>query len=196
MYPGSEELKALLLEELDNTEETLDALIGLLDNEVLDEDAWAEMKALEDELNKHIETITELAEAMGVELDGCIADLEDAAKIYADMIAEVAEAAYDYAVESIEGFAEDYAEWVESVGDEIDEVNPVLGDAVRKFLTEVPADSLSILYAYGDEAVAKLVSEAVKAYGDMETVIADLAYVLTTYGEEIYAAVKGNDEIE
>ena len=187
-------VKAEMLEELTNTKATLVKLAGVLETEDLSTvDALvAEVLELEVELWIHLDTLQDLAVEAGIVIDPYLVDLNNAVEAYAAMAAAMA----DQVAAEIAACEAAYAAWVEEVGALADAIDPALGAAVRKFLTETPADTMDILAEYAEAGVAKLFADAAVAYGDVADVIVLLANTLYTYGEEIYAAVETNPEVE
>ena len=187
-------VKAEMLEELANTKATLEKLALVLETEDLStvDDLVAEVLELEVDLWIHLDTLQDLAVEAGIVIDPYLVQMNEAIDAYAAM----AKAMADKVAAEFAACEAAYAEWVESVGALADIIDPALGAAVRKFLTETPADTMDILADYAEAGVAKLFADAAVAYGDVAEVIVLLANTLYTYGEEIYNAVKENDEIE
>ncbi|MBR5260103.1 MAG: S-layer homology domain-containing protein [Eggerthellaceae bacterium] len=190
------DLKDALLAELAATLETLDAARDIFANGDLNDlrGAMAALLELKGELEKHAVTISALAEEAGIAAEPCIVKALEAADAYIALANKTVADIYAAAVEACEDFAAVYAAWVEDMAARAAAIDPALGDAVRAFLTDVPADSLAILYVYGDEALTKLVADAAVAYGDIYDIVAALAQVLYADGEAIYNAVLASDD--
>lgn len=189
-------IKEALLAEFDAATRTLNKINELLATDALStkDGAWTELLGLREELDNHIAKILTLADEIGFVADPYVTDVINAAIYYAQLIDTVANNAYTWIVTSVKEFNVGYATWVEEMGTLADKVDPALGVAVRKYLTETPADTLAILYAYGEEATLKLFADAAAAADDIYTAAANLAGLLAEHGNTIYAAVTGSEE--
>lgn len=193
----TEELKKsyeLLLNELDYAIADLEEIKALVNNATDVDTAWADILALEDNLNAHYDNIMELAAELEILSDLALSDLNAVVNYYTALVKSIADEAYAWVANGVEEFNAEYAAWVEEMGLLADEVDPALGAAVRKFLTETPADSLAILYAYGDEAANKLFIDAAAAAEDAYVILSALASALAANGEDIYDALLASDE--
>ena len=185
-------LKDALIAELDATIQTLETARDDIIAARLIKDLDGVAKAifiLKDELDNHANKITALATEAGIfampYIQYALAEINK----YVDLAAEKAQDAYDWCVANVQQFAADYLALVETIGAEVDKIDPALGAAVRKFMIETPADTLAILYTYGDKAVDELVDRAI-VYGDAVAQAAiKLAEVLKKYGVAIYNAI-------
>ena len=188
--------KDALLAEFDATVATLNKIKSLLETDALAtvDGAYAEFAALGGELDEHLENIKKLSDEIGFVADAYISDVIDAVNYYAQLAEALANEAYEWAAENVENFTEEYLALVEKIGALADEVDPALGEAVRKFMIETPADALAIIYAYGEEAVIKLFADAAAAADDIYVAVSTLATVFEKYGKEIYDAVSASEE--
>ena len=184
----------LMIEELDNTAATLAELEALLKKDPATV-TIADLMALENDLWDHLATLSKLGYAAGIEIDPQLKKINKAVVEFNAVVEGIIDEAYAI-ISTIESFPAAYAEWVESVGAKVDAFSPELGALVRKYLNDNAADAMAILAVYGDEAVAKLVAEAVAAHGELADVAMNLVYVLSVYGEDIYAAVENNAEVK
>ena len=186
-----EAVKAALIAELDETAATLAKIEALLAADALStkDGALSELLKLEGDLNNHIENLKTLAMEIGFVADPYIQAAVDAHNKYAAVVTAVVEEAYKY----VAGIDDTYAVIVEEIGKVADQMHPDLGAAVRKYLTEVPADALAILYAHGEEAVNVLIAKAALASGDIENIYNALAPVVEKHGKAIYEIVVDSD---
>ena len=187
-----------LLNELWNTEQTLIALKQALaeDRFATLEKAIATIMSYEKDLWTHLATLQALAEECGIVITPYVQELIKAVNFYSALVAEIVEDAYNYAVETYEGFVQGYANFVELAGSYADKIDKRLGAAVRKYLTETPADAFAIIYAYGEDAILTLIGKAADAADDIYVKAAALVAILTEHGTDIYDAVVGTDEFD
>ncbi len=201
-----EGVRALMLEELKNTIETLGAVINLLGNDYTEDDSTdpeaalnvviEDLLGMEGLLYMHLETLYDLACELGIVLDPYLTQLEDAITGYTEQLSQFKQDVYQNILNTVSDVEAKYAAFVEEMGAYADFVDPALGLAVRKFLTETPEDTFAILYVYGDKAVTKLENDAIVAYGEISLAVANLADVLYVYGTEIYETLAENKEVQ
>ena len=189
-----EDIRDLMIEELDNTKATLAELEALLQKDPTTVTV-ADLLAFEDDLDDHLTTLSKLGLAVGVEMDPYIKKINKGIVEFNAVVEGIIDEAYAI-ISTVESFPAAYAEWVESIGAKVDAFSPELGALVRKYLNDNAADAMAILAVYGEEAVVMLVAEAVATYGELADVAMELVYVLSVYGEDIYAAVENNAEVK
>ncbi|MBQ7921885.1 MAG: hypothetical protein IJ325_04820 [Clostridia bacterium] len=189
------EVKAKLLNELNATVATLEEIKAVLGNDNID-DTWAAILDLEEDLYTHRNNILALANELGVVVDPYIDQFTDTVNYYADLVETIANEAYAWIANGVEEFNEEYAAWVESVGQLADKVDPALGAAVREYLTETPAEALAIIYAAGDDAVTEFIAAAAAASDDIKVIITAISAVLASDIEAIADAVYNSEQVQ
>ncbi len=187
-----------LIVEISNVREDLEYIKDRLENDDFEtaEGVWDTILELQSNLEVHKANIIELATELGILGELALNELDTVVDYYSAVIKEIADEAYAWLANGVKEFNAEYAAWVEEMGNLADKVDPALGAAVRKFLTEAPADALSILYAYGDEAAAKLFVDAAAAAGDIYTVMSALVNALINDAADIAEAIKNNAEVQ
>ena len=188
-----------LVEELENTAKTLREAAKAIDALEGEDpaEAWALVLTLEAELDDHIATIKALAKALGEETWVIVApyveEATEAAEYYAELVAGIIADAYAYTKEEfkdqIAGINDAYFAFVEYAGAAADKLDPALGVAVRKYLINTPADVYAIVYAYGEEAVLKFITDAANASGNVYDAVLGFAALVEAYGEDIFNIV-------
>lgn len=187
-------LKSLLLEEIIDTRYTLAQINEILDQENLDEETWALLLSLKDELSTHISNIKAIAKEIKFVVDPYIDAAIILAERYVELLNQMIADAYNLLTEKTAEFKSEYLAFVDKAGSIADKIAPELGTAVRKFLIDSPKDAMAIVYAYGEDAVLKLAVDAANAAGDIYNAVSALAALLEAHGEDIYYAVKASDE--
>ena len=129
-------------------------------------------------------------------IDPYLIELNATVVFYAGVINGIVVDAYEFAVSTNDAFVRGYAEFVETVGSYADKIDPKLGAAVRKYLTDTPAEAMAIVYRYGEEAVLKLVADVAAASEDIYGNAAILAILLMENGKDIYDIVVDSDEFD
>lgn len=192
----AENLRALLLEEIANTRETSAGLRSLLGVETLEfcREDYAKLVQLQHHLADHIDTISKIAAELGYFADFYLAKLEEVVDYHAGVLAGMLDDSYDYLVNEVEEFKERYLELVEEIGAYADKIDPQLGAAVRKYLTETPADAIEIIYTYGEDTLLQLIVCAASTIDSIGASIGVIATVLAEHGEEIYNEIKADPE--
>ena len=192
-------VKELLAEELGNTADTLEKLAKAfegLTGENCDE-AWAIVLMLKGELDEHLATVKALAEEIEFVVAPYVERAIDALEFYADVVDAIIDEAFARVQEikdQIVAVNDAYLAFVEYAGAIADKINPEIGKAVREYLVKTPADVFAIIYAYGEEAVLKLITDVANASGKVLDVALGFAALLEEYGEEILYIVTNTDE--
>ena len=194
MLPDSE-TKNLLLEEIGNTRNTIDAIEKLL-SEGYSHSLWADYQTLKAEMDAHADTIGALANELGIVISPYVGKLVSACNSYAALLNAVSADAYAWLVENSEAFAEEYAAWVDAVASAAGEVDPRLEAPIREYLTNTPAEALAILYAYGADALTRLLFDYSAAAGDVYGVLAGLNTALYNHKDEILYIIEKNTEVQ
>lgn len=190
-------VKDALQKELDATNRTLGEIKALLESDALatKPGAWAEMVALRDDLDNQIAKIKTLADEIGFVAAPYVQKAIDAYNYYTKLLADVAADAYAWVANGVDEFAKEYAELVEEIGKIADELHPDLGKAVRKYLTETPADTLEILFAHGESAVNVLLAKAADASEDIGNIAYALGKVIYEKGDIIGKEIAKSEEV-
>ena len=190
-------VKDALQKELDATNRTLGEIKALLETDALatKPGAWAEMVALRDNLDNQIAKIKTLADEIGFVAAPYVQKAIDAYNYYTKLLADVAADAYAWVANGVDEFAKEYAELVEEIGKIADELHPDLGKAVRKYLTETPADTLEILFAHGESAVNVLLAKAADASEDIGNIAYALGKVIYEKGDIIGKEIAKSEEV-
>ena len=190
-------VKDALQKELDATNRTLGEIKALLETDALatKPGAWAEMVALRDDLDNQIAKIKTLADEIGFVAAPYVQKAIDAYNYYTKLLADVAADAYAWVANGVDEFAKEYAELVEEIGKIADELHPDLGKAVRKYLTETPADTLEILFAHGESAVNVLLAKAADASEDIGNIAYALGKVIYEKGDIIGKEIAKSEEV-
>ncbi|MBQ8409855.1 MAG: hypothetical protein IJY39_13425, partial [Clostridia bacterium] len=191
-------VKAELLKELAATENTLIVAKEAIENGYLENlgGVWTTMLLLQDELNVHAANISALATEIGIAAEPHIVKAIGIINDYSQHVADIANEAFLWVVNGVEEFNAEYAALVERIGALADKIDPVLGAAVRKYMTETPADAMAIVYAYGEDAVLRFMVDVSKASDNLYISIKTLAALLVEHGEDIYTAVVSTDEFD
>ena len=190
-------LKALLSEELIDANTTLEKIKYIIDTvDELDEESWAAIMALEDDLAEHAANIKAIADEIEFVATPYVEIVVEVSKHYAAIVADIAIDAYEALVNGATAFNAAYLAFAENASAEAAKISPELGAAVRKFLMDTPAEAVAIIYAYGEEAVLKLVVDAAVAAEDLYDIAVALVALLEEHGEDIYEAVIGTEEYD
>lgn len=194
----AENIKDLLIEELDNAKVTSAAIRVILGAETLDFDSeeFAALATLGESLVDHVVTVSELSSEIGYVADFYIDELEQATEFYSDVVSDMADGSYDYLVNQVEDFTEKYNEFVELVGSYADKLDSAIGSSVRAYLTNAPRDAVKIISTYGEEAVLKLIADAAATVDSFGASLGTLALVWADYGEEIYDEIVADAEYQ
>jgi len=97
--------------------------------------------------------------------------------------------AYNWLVENVKGINQGYITLVENIGAIVDKFDIALGQAVRTFMYDAPADTVALISIYGENAIKELCSVAANAANDLYTAAANFALLLKDHGIEIYTAI-------
>ena len=194
----AENIKDLLLDEIDNMKVTSEAIRVILGAETLDFDSeeLAKLASLNKNLADHVVTIGKLSGEIGYVADFKVDELEQTVEFYSDVIDNMVDSSYDYLVNEVNGFATQYEELVELVGSYADKLDSAVGSAVRIYLTNAPKDAIKIISIYGEEAVLKLILDATAVIDDFGTSLGALMLVWAECGAEIYDDIAANAEYQ
>ena len=192
------EIKAQMIAELEATIVTLTSLKADLqaDKFATVDGAFDTLLTYKDDMHDHRDALAVLAETIGVEIDPYIAEFNNTVAFYAAIVNDIVVDAYNFAVATNDAFVQGYADFTAIAVKYATMIDPDLGAAVEKFLTETPADAMAIVTRYGQESLLKLVVDAAAASDKIEARVLVLVQVLIENGEEIYAAVTESDEFD
>ncbi len=196
--PEYVKVKAALLEELAETLDTLNVARDIIASDKLlgIHSTVDAMLTLKDELVDHFATISALGLEIGLAADPHIQHALAMVQHYIDLADTTILNAYNWLVENVDQFVADYLALVETIGAQVDKFDPTIGQAVRDFMIDTPADALAIIYQFGKDAAYKLAVDAAEAAGDIYKEAMTLAGILAQYGKEIYNAIKNSGECQ
>ena len=194
--------KALLLEELNLTVETLEKVIELLDvADELDAETFAELEALADLLLQNLEKVGALAAELGTvaadhanaQLQVVVNDLkalvEDVLTATAEelenLVKELSALVYAYLTETLPA---EYNAFVNAVVSAVKTYSAEAADYVYNWLLNNPVKVIEFFAEYGDDAVDFLVDNAKVIFGV-------IGFVATSYGEDLLNLVLDNADV-
>ena len=185
-------LKAAAITELEACIETATALKSILDNDTLTRAMLVEIYNLKDQLALHCQNAVDFARQTNADLTPFVNAGVDKVLEQVKVLSDIAADAYDM----LSVVPEEYVKFCEQVTAYAEAIDPRLAAAVAKFLAETPADAMEILYAYGEEAVTKLVTDAVAAYGDIYEAAVLFLDTIVKYGLDMHETLKTNPELQ
>ena len=205
---AASEIKNTIIEEISNVKSTTNEIREILQMDTLaliNTDFEAKLIGAQKHLENHLNTLTKLAKQIGYIADpyvsvalshaGAVAkEVEKYTKSVAGCIAEASINAYDYLVESVEGFKEEYLAFAELVGSYADKLDANLGKEVRSFLLDTPKDALNIIVKYGEDAVLKFIVDVADAGNSIYSSLSAVVAILAQHGKNIYSEVIANEE--
>ncbi len=186
------DIKIAALNEIAAIGATIEKLQTLLNSKTLTKDNWELMLTLENDLRTHCENAVAFAKMLNRDLTPLVEDGVGQVLAALGIFNEIAVDAYNRLLT----IPAEYEAWVDEITAYVDMLDPALGAAVRKFMKEVPADSMAIFFAYGDEAIDVLVKEALATYNDIYEASRYLVTVLWENADVMYEAVKNNEEVK
>ena len=205
---AASEIKNTIIEEISNVKSTTNEIREILQMDTLaliNTDFEAKLIGAQKHLENHLNTLTKLAKKIGYIADPYVSvalshasavakEVEKYTKSVAGCIAEASINAYDYLVESVEGFKEEYLAFAELVGSYADKLDANLGKEVRSFLLDTPKDALNIIVKYGEDAVLKFIVDVADAGNSIYSSLSAVVAILAQHGKNIYSEVIANEE--
>ena len=185
-------LKAAAITELEACIETATALKSILDNDSLPRDMLVEIYNLKNQLDLHCQNAVDFARQTNADLTPFVNAGVEKVLEQVKVLSDIAADAYDM----LSVVPEEYIQFCEQVTAYAEAIDPRLAAAVAKFLAETPAEAMEILYAYGEEAVTKLVTDAVAAYGDIYEAAVLFLDTIVKYGLDMHETLKTNPELQ
>jgi len=169
--------KEALLTELAAVKNTIEKIDeNILDSEVLEVESVAQ---LINDLNGHITNVKALADALGVVGNTALDQLYVVSGDVSDWAEDVAEAAYEWLMDTDAAFKAAYEAYVDQVYDDIAEIDVELADIVKAYMLEVPAEAMSIIFTAGEDAVAQLMAvSVVELSEDIDDFIAAISAII------------------
>ena len=194
----AENIRQLLIEEIALTRTTIKGIRQILATETLSFSTadYAKLVQFERHLGEHAQTLGALALELGYVADPYVAEFFAIVEYHANVVAGMANDAYDYLANGVVEINEGYLEFVELVGSYADKIDPELGAAVRAYLIDTPSDAINIIIEYGEDAVLKFIVDAAVASDKLYTSISAIAVVLGEHGWDIYMEIAADDEYQ
>lgn len=192
----AENIKNLLLEEIDNIQETSKEIRELLALESIEFTAenYQRLVRLNRNLEKHVETLSELLVEIEYVADFYVVELEAVIDYQTSILNGVAEDAYEHLENEVEAFEQRFDELVELVGSYVDRIDSALGEAVRTYLVETPKDAIMIICQYGEDALYKLAVDALALNDSLYSSVSAIVAVMVEHGKEIYDEIVADEE--
>ncbi len=192
----AENIRALLLEEIDNTRITSEKLRRILATESLNfnSECYAELVSLVNNLEDHASTLSKLALEIGYLADSYLAELNQTVIYYVGILNDMAVGSYEYLVNEVEEFETQYLEFVELVGSYADKIDSSLGTAIRDYLIDTPRDAIIIICQYGEDALLKLIVDVLDTTDSLTASIGTIISIVMDHGAEIYGEIAADPE--
>lgn len=186
--------KEALVAELNETLTTLGVAKDILANNRLADakTALQTILSLKGDAVRHARNIVTLAKELGIAGDYAINELKIAAQEYESFADYVTTTAYEWIVENVKD--KSYFEVFEKISAALNKFDPALAQAVSTFMHDAPADTLALIFIYGEDAVYELGSVAVGSAKKLYDAAANFAYILKDHGVVICRAILNDSD--